>query len=525
MEPSLRKGGGKMRKIIPIMIMLICSLSISLSTADAKEMIIAIAEEIEGTDVQQVGWCNVVHEMLYDRLVRFNRKSMTQLIPGFASDWSISQDGLQMRFTIPQGLAFSNGEPLNPEAIKRSFQRYLEVSPYASDLSNLKHIAAKGNELIMDWKKPPVPVFTVLSSRFGGIVDANAAAKLPKDAFNRKAIAFGPMVVEQWVQGSHITLKRNPAYRTSNPELKNQGPLKVEKVTVRFIPDSFTRVTEIQAGNVDMIWNVPTENVSDLNADKNITLHRALQPGSIFIYVNSEKPGLDDPKVRQALQRGVNRAELVAFLDNAAEARHGLMSAAMAGYSEAAESEFAQKFGYDFAAAAALLEQAGWKDSDEDGIRDKNGHKLSMTLMVSMDYPAAKKMAPLLQAQYKKLGIDLNLREYEAKYIKQAIREKNYDLGMRKFRWPDGDMLTYLYHTKSKTCSFPDIDQAIDEGRYELDAAKRAQCFAKAQALILEKGIAVPLVSIYRYVAVRSNVTGFAMNMDGTAVVNDLDKL
>jgi len=85
-------------------------------------------------------------------------------------------------------------------------------------------------------------------------------------------------------------------------------------------------------------------------------------------------------------------------------------------------------------------------------------------------------------------------------------------------------MLTYLFHTDSKNYSFPDIDKLIDDARYELDPAKRAEIYGQAQALIMEKGLAVPLVTNINYVAVRKEIKGFSLSLDGQPYVTDLDK-
>jgi len=510
------------RVLIGCLILLVCTWVMAPLT-QAGEIVIATPEEVEGTDIQQIGWSGIVHQLLTVPLIRFNQ-DMSKLLPFIVSDYSLSEDGKTMRFTIPEGLTFSSGNPVDAQAVKASFERYLKVSPYASDLKALKKMTVEGNVLVMHWEKPPVPALVSLASAYGGLVDVKAAGKVSAEAFNRKVAGYGPMVVDKWVQGSHITMKRNPQFKCTFPDAKNKGAIAVDKITVRFIPDEFTRVAEIQSGAVDAIWQVPLENLDELKADANVVLHTFLQPGCVMFYVNPEAPNLTDVKVRRALQKGVNRQELVTVLANNATVRHGIMSPSMAGFSQKYEDQFAKEYGYDFKAASALLDEAGWKDTDGDGIRDKDGNKLTITAMIGNDYPSSKKTAPVLQAHYKKLGVDLKLREFEGKYIKQAVRDKKFDLGARRYEWADGDMLTYLFHTSSKNYSFPDIDKLIDDARYELDPAKRAEIYGQAQALIMEKGLAVPLVTNINYVAVRKEIKGFSLALDGQPYVTDLDK-
>ncbi len=501
----------------------VCLVCLSASWIFAKEIVIATAEEIEGTDIQQIEWENVVHRLLVESPIRYNA-DMSATVPGYASSWSLSDDSSLLSFTIGKGMKFSNGDPVTADAVKASFDRYLKISPYAADLSALENLTVEGDTVTMHWKASPIPALLSLETAYGGLTNAAAAAKVSAEAFNRKAVTYGPMMVDEWVQGSHITLVPNPNFKTFDPGVQNKGPMKVDKVTVRFIADDFTRVSEIQAGSVDIVFNVPLENIDELKADDNIQLFSYLQPGCTMFYMNPEAPMLQDIRVRRALQRGIDKSILITVLNGNAQVRDAIFSRSMLGYSKAAEDMLAKKYGYDFKAACDLLDQAGWKDTNKDGYRDKDGKTLELTAMIGIDYPISKKTAPVVQALYKKLGVKVNLREYEGKYIKQAVRDKKYDLGARRYVWADGDMLTYLFHTESENYSYPDIDAIIEKGRAETDPKKRAEIYGQAQDLVLDKGLAIPLVSSVNYVAVRKNIKSFVLAVEGTPIMNDVVK-
>ncbi len=512
-----------MKKFLIGIISSLIMVYLSVSMVTATEIVIATPEEIEGTDIQQVEWENIVHQLLSSYPFRFN-KDMSTMVPDVVSDWKLSKDGKKIRFTLDKGMKFSNGKPLTPAAFIASYDRYLKISPYASDLDNLEKMTIEGDDVVMHWKEPPVTAFASVGSSYGAIVDAEAANSVSAEAFNRNVVSYGPMMVDEWVQGSHISLKRNPYYRTHFPDVKNKGPLKIDKVTVRFIPDSFTRVTEILSGSVDVIYDVPVENVDELKADPNIVLHSQLQQGCALYYLNPEAPGLTDVRVRRALQRAINRDELMILLGNHAQPRYGILSPAMVGYHKGAEDGFKKKYGFDLEEARKLLDEAGWKDTDGDGIREKDGKDLQLTAMVALDNPISKKTAPIIQAQLKKLGVDLQLREYENKYIKKSVKDKKFDLATRYYVWIDGDMLSWLFHTMSGYYSFPELDAIIDKGRYVTDPQKRAEIYAEAQEAVLDMGLTIPLVSSIEYRAVRKNIKGFFFMPDGSAVLNDVIK-
>ncbi|MGB5986909.1 MAG: ABC transporter substrate-binding protein, partial [Desulfobacterales bacterium] len=178
--------------MLGLILMMVCTWSAA-PLAYGSELVIATPEEIEGTDIQQIEWENIVHSLVTVPMIRFNPQ-MSKVEPFMVSEWSLSEDGKTMRLTIPEGLTFSSGNPLDTEAIKASFERYLKISPYATDLEALDKITVEGDVLVMHWKAPPVPAMVSLASSYGGLVDVKAAEKVSAEEFNRKVVGYGPML-------------------------------------------------------------------------------------------------------------------------------------------------------------------------------------------------------------------------------------------------------------------------------------------------------------------------------------------
>jgi peptide/nickel transport system substrate-binding protein len=488
----------------------------------AAELVIATPDEIQGTDVQQVTWDHVVHQLLFEPLFHLS-PDMKSFVPGAASQWKMSDNNREIRFTVPQGRKFSGDAPLTAEAFKDSFDRYLKVSPYADDYAALDNIKVEGDDIIFTFKSSPVPAMLSLSSAYGGAVDAKDAESKGQENAKSDIESYGPMKVDEWVQGSHIRLVPNENYLTYNTLVQNRGPVKLDAITVRFVPDNFTRTQELQAGDVDMIYNVPGERVEALKKDPNIELFSFLQSGCSLLNLNPEVPAMSDIAVRHAILRAINRAELVSALAGAAEERYGLLSPSMIGFSREYEDEAAKAFSFDADEAIRLLEEAGYKPGS-DGIREKDGVRLDFTFMVAFDIPSVKKMAPVIQAQLKKIGINTNIREFERQYVNRACIDKKYDIATKSYVWGDADMLTYLFHTESEYFSDPERDALIEAGREDPDPAERAKAYAAAQRAIMEKAVAVPLVSDIDYTAYRKSVKGLILTPLKMIFVNDISK-
>jgi peptide/nickel transport system substrate-binding protein len=435
----------------------------------------------------------------------------------------MSADNRELRFTVPQGRKFSSGAPLTAKAFKDSFDRYLKVSVYADDYAALDKIGVEGDDIIFTFKSSPAPAMLSLSSVYGGAVDVADAESKGQENAKSDIESYGPMKVDEWVQGSHIRLVPNENYLTYNALVQNKGPVKIDAITVRFVPDNFTRTQELQAGDVDMIYNVPGERVEALKKDPNIELSSFLQSGCSLLNLNPESPALSDIAVRRAILRAINKTELVAALAGAAEERYGLLSPSMIGFSREYEDEAAETFSFDADEAIKILDEAGYKPG-ADGIREKDGVRLDFTFMVAFDIPSVKKMAPVIQAQLKKIGINTNIREFERQYVNQACIDKKYDIATRSYVWGDADMLTYLFHTESRYYSYPDIDTLIEAGRENPDPSERAKAYAVAERAIMDKAIAVPLVSDIDYTAYRKSVKGLILTPLKMIFVNDISK-
>ncbi|WP_157367228.1 ABC transporter substrate-binding protein [Aminiphilus circumscriptus] len=507
------------RKIARVCLGLLLTLSLVVP-AMARELVIVAAEEIENTDIQQCTTSFATHDFLYAPMLVLDSDMTLQ--KGYVSDWKVSEDGMVITMTIPEGLKFSNGDPVTAEAVMRSFVRYAETSSFGADFKKDCSFSVNGNDFIMTWTDSPAANFVDMASAFTGLVDVAAAERTDKDEFARKAVTFGLFAVDEWVQGSHIILKRNPYHRTNIPFVENKGIALVESVRVRFVPSGFTRVSEIQAGKADIAFNIPIENVDELEKNDNVEMIRYLLAGGSMYYLNDKVPGLNDPAVRQAIIRGIDKEELVAVLDDKAQARYGFMPPTMSGYSEAAEEAFSRDFGYDMEKAKGLLETAGWK-AGKDGIREKDGVRLSFTMMVPLDIPEMASTAPLIQAQLKKLGIAVEIREFEHNYVKNQTRKGEYEIAGRRYNWPDGSMVNYLFESTYKYTSDPEVDEVLKVAVNETNPAKRMELYAKGQRLVLEKGLGVPLLTPFRYLAFSKQIKGYKMTGNTILLLNDVE--
>ncbi len=506
-----------------LMLCMVFSLCCISASADDQTLVIAIQDEVEGLDVQQIGWNNMVHELLYEPLVCFN-EDLSEIVPDFAESYTVTDEYLE--FVLPADAKFSNGDPLNAEALKASLERYMAISEYAGDLDAVSGFEVVDEQTIRYILSGPGPyMWCSIGSTFGGIVDTAVADAVGDEEFNRSPVTNGMYYVEDWVQGSHLTLKRNEYFHTNKPSLQNKNAPVFDTIIVRFIPDEFTRVSELESGDVDIIYNVPASAMADLDENPDVTTFYFKLPGVSYLNLQTEKGILADPLVRQALSYAVNRDELYFALDGTVTPMYGFISDAQAGYSAQEEAKLAEKLKYDPEKAAALLAEAGWADTNGDGIVDKDGQALSFEMLIPSDRAPLKAVGPVLQMEFAAIGVDAQIREYEADYIKQMMKEDNFDMGSRTFEWADADILYYVFTEASGYAwNHPELTDALIVAREENDPEARVAAYETVSELLSEDFKGIALFADNNCIAVKGNVQGLVITNDGRSWFGDVTK-
>jgi len=486
--------------------------SISQPTVQYKRtLIIAIPEEPENLDIQQVSWSNEIHDLVFQNTMNFDDKM--NIVPDLAT--AAEFDGTSIVVHYSEDAKFSNGNPITAEALRDAMERYRTLSPYGSDYDTVKEVEIVDEHTARIVLTQPstyvwlndIPVV------YGAIVDAKAAKDVGDAEFGLKPVGSGPYKVKEWIQGSQVVLERNDLYKTNLPFVENKGPnTYIDEVIIRFIPEDVTRLSEIEAGTVDIVRGVPVDAVAKLKTDPNVVMYESLTPGVEYIMINMKKPPLDDVRIRQAFNYAVDRDEIAMTLEGTVLPCHVYMSPSHLGYSDSQEELGKNTYPYNPDKAKSLLAEAGWTDTNNDGIVDKDGQPLSFSLMIPIDEPREKRIGPLLQSQFAKVGIRVEIREFDYRYIRDQTRHWNFELAGRFYSWHDpAGILPYLLHSEygNYTYSNPEVDKLLEEDFLgALDTPAKTELYMKLTKMWLDDAPWVPLFVNREYTAVRKDVQG-----------------
>lgn len=490
----------------------------------SKTLIIAGTIEPTSLDIQQVTWATIVHSLIFQPLVTLDENM--NIVPDLVDRWTVNENGTVITFYLKKDIKFSNGDPITAEAVKKSIERYRNISPYADDYADLVDMEVIDNSTLRLIFNNPVPyLWPVLVSSYGAPVNAFVAERLGDEVFGREPIGSGLYKVKEWVKGSHVTLVRNDYYKTNIPFVQNKGPNPyIDEVIVRFIPEDLTRVTELETGRVHIVLDVPLDLVKRLESNPNVKLYTLISPGVYYLMLNLNNEKLKDLRVRQAIMIGINRTELALALDNNIIPWYSLLSPTQFCYNATLEREFEKIYSHDLEKAKQLLKEAGWVDTDGDGIVEKDGVRLKLTLISAVDDSVMKKVAPLIQAQLKNIGIDLEIREYTFSYVRTLSRRWEFEIAFHRMSWMDPDILIYRLHSRlgNFTYSNPEVDRLLELGRIIVNETERTQVYSKAQEIVLKDLPFIPLFVLKNYVAVHKNVEGIIILPNGGIFIHDV---
>ncbi len=488
------------------------------------ELVAAQPEEIHSTDHQQVATIFG----LVNGLISTNPISMglnnDEILPHGVQEVEVSDDGMEIRFVFDPERKFHNGVPVTAEAYKKSVERYLVTGPYAYDWEPVQEMIIEDNTLIMELDRPGPQIPVLCSSSYGAPVEVGAAEEMGEDAFGRKAVGCGPFKVDEWVDGSHVTMVRNDDYYDYLPFVDNNEPFHFEKATVRFIPESMTRISELRAGNVDIILAVPGEQVEALEEDPDIEVHDYLGANVRYIEMNTERFPLDDERVRLAIALALDRDELAAGVNDAILPNFSIAGPGMIRHCADTEARLSEKYGRDVERAKELLQEAGWEMGD-DGVMVKDGEPLNFDFAINADRPVNTRAAPIMQSQLAEAGIDVNLREYTRGYIREMVETADFDMTLNDWSWLDpGGVWYYTHHSDGGMSPFgdPETDALMDAAIAEPDEEEGAKKWGEVSEAFWEKLPIFPLWSDRHFIATRTELSGLNMSVSGALYLHDV---
>ncbi|WOC11391.1 ABC transporter substrate-binding protein [Gordonia sp. MP11Mi] len=430
------------------------------------------------------------------------------VVPWLATNWEISPDRRSYTFHLKHGVEFTDGTPLDAAAVKTNFDRYLDPNePNGTVLAYIGEYYDSG-EVIDDHtyrlhlKSPYEPLLTVLTQGYFGIQSPTALDRGP--AVNcAQPVGSGPFIIERWDRNRSITFVRNPDYNSAPANAKHQGPAYVDKVIWKFLKDPVLRYGSLTSGSSDVIYNVPAINWADATKRFQTSQYvTAGRPNALTLNV-SHAP-FDDVRVRRALALASDRRKAVetAYLGVVPYNANGALSQSTPDYDAEAGD-----YPHDPARADQLLDEAGWTGRDSDGIRTKNGRRLTARVVYPAGAIIGAEGAAVLQtvaAQAREVGFDLALdpATQSAYFGGQYSGAETYEAYAGYWTSPTPGLLHINWRQRlpdspnpNNTAFYNDagLQRIIEAANGSNDPVRRTGLYREAQRIIGDDALAIGL--------------------------------
>ena len=337
-------------------------------------------------------------------------------VPQFASDFSVSADGLEYRFTIPEGKLSHSGGTINAEMVAEFYRSIQQFSFIAGLAAPVDTYVAEGNEVVMKMKNPWVGALGPHKTGYWRIININTwkdqslTAEGELDAAStygtESADGTGPFTHEEWVPGSHVLVNRWDDYPGSQtPFFENKGAAHLDAIRWTVITESGQRATQLENGDIDTLINPAHQDIGRLESNSDLTVIRHPEWSGYHLAMNRDYDEFfGDVLTRQGLSHSLDRTGMVnaILFDNGAPT-FGPFPTTDRNYDPAVE-QFNQ---FDLDLANQKLDEAGWV-MGSDGVRERNGTRFEFRYLVE-DETIQRSVAEAVQAQFGVVGAKANL--------------------------------------------------------------------------------------------------------------------
>jgi peptide/nickel transport system substrate-binding protein len=434
-----------------------------------------------------------------------------------ATEWEVSDDARVYTFTLRDDVTFHDGTPFDAEAVKVNFDYVADpANKSTGSVAKLGPVAEVLDEYTVriTLEQPESSFLTLIAAPYFGIVSPKQLLDDP-DSLASTVVGTGPFKFDEWVKGQSLSYVRNDDYDWG-PEGTHEGAAYLDTITYRFLPEDQTRYNSLITGEADIVDYIAPEYAEEVKSNDAYGSEEFLLPGVGFtLHLNTRTAPFDDVKVRQALLHGIDREAIVKSATFGAYPVQEYLATTTPDY----KKDLDNVIDFDADAAGALLDEAGWSETDAEGYRTKDGERLSTVIPYADNDQLAQRTLEQVQIDGKALGFEIVLQPVPAADFSQRLYNGDYGImpsfqseatGMQLWRLYGGDNVSdgSSIGSNASFLSDPELDALLAQARASADPVARADFYGQAQELLPELAPSIPLYSRARVVAWQPNIHG-----------------
>ncbi|HEV8339573.1 MAG TPA: ABC transporter substrate-binding protein [bacterium] len=421
-----------------------------------------------------------VIEQVYDGLIELD--AQLQPRPALAESWTQVSPTVWV-FRLRRGVRFHDGTPFTAEDVVFTFQTILDPAlraPLRGLVTPISKVEAVDEATVrFTLSAPYAPLLRYLDgSQAGGIVSKRAVERLGAQ-FASNPVGTGAFKFVSWQRNSRITLEANTS-GWRRPSLT--------QIIFNIIPDNSTRAAAVESGDVDLIHSpLSPQDVRRLRTVSRVSVTQMTGLGHTYLNINMSDPILRDVRVRRAIAHLIPQTTIVRQIYQ--EMDRPANSILLPAWTGIYTDDITQP-GHDIARAKALLAEAGWTDSNRDGVLDQGGRNFSLVVRTHSEDPNRIQIVELLISILRSSGIEARAEITEFPALVQALIAGTHQIAL--VGWlglvdPDRGMYNQFHSKGSQNWeryTNARVDALLDEGRQKADPAERARIYREVARII-----------------------------------------
>jgi peptide/nickel transport system substrate-binding protein len=397
---------------------------------------------------------------IFDRLVSIGEEGV---VPELAEDWTVSDDATEWVFTLRDGVTLSDGAPLTADDVVASIERIQELGgPPAGNVAEVE-VEARDESTVVFTSEAGDPALA------GKLSLLWITPQVPDDeaGFFTDPVGSGPFQVESFTPEQTLVLVPNPHHWGGGP--------KVDRLELRFIPETAARMTALRTGEVQLTWGVPDDQVPALQAEDDLVVEPVASNATFTMWFNSSRDALSDTAVRRALWQAVNFEEIIASLyPESGVLADSIVAPPVLGYAPQPPVT------YDPDAAQAALQDAGF-DFDQ-------------TFELQLRGEEFRQFAQAVTSDLRAIGVQVEPVEKEPGVWIEDLLALNWDINLQSVAVPSLDAATNvgrLYPCAAERTGYcnDELDTLLAEADSVADPDQRAALYAQATEIIWTEAV------------------------------------
>ncbi len=348
-----------------------------------------------------------------------------QASPWLAESWDQNDAATEFTLKLKPGVTFSDGTPVDAAAVVDNLDIWYAgrvedgINPIGLFPKTYDHAEAVDALTVKVFFKAPTLGFIPTLGYHGSILISprTLASPASDQADLGKTAGSGPYVVESWKEGDHVRLVKRPDYNWGPAAVGHTGPAFLDSITYKLVAEQSLRVAAVQSGQADVAYNASPQELESLKGE-GFVIATPRYLGFVNGWaINTKLAPFDDARVRQALQAGIDRQEII----DTVYTPDWKLATSFIQSNVPGATDHGDLLTYDPARAEALLDEAGWVKG-ADGLRSRDGAALELTLFSNPYLATSKAVDELIAQQLGRIGWKVSIRAYDVATFGEKVR-------------------------------------------------------------------------------------------------------